>query len=189
MGSPAVPNCSAAQSRAGLGWRHLSVLLNASLLSAWIYNEHVHCCRDGADLISCADTPVCRQSAEWSLPLHKHGAAHCGSMHHTRTHAHTHCDGSKLALGYIERERQVEKVTCQCSWHFCSAGSSVACLPGGPLRQERVHWDPAGPPPSQTPDRGARHQTLQRPYYTSHSRALQWPLDDKLPNTFFFIRK
>lgn len=42
----------------------LSVLLDASLfLPVCIYNEHHRLCRErhGADLISCADAPVCRQ--------------------------------------------------------------------------------------------------------------------------------
>lgn len=65
-----------------------------SLFSGWIYNEYHVPCRGPANLISCADVSVCCHSAEWSLPLHKHGAAHCGSVYP----AHTQSSCNEQAL-------------------------------------------------------------------------------------------
>lgn len=160
------PNCSTAQSRAGLRWRHLS-----SLVAVGIYNEHHNRCRDKANLISRADLSHCRHSAERSLPLHEHGAAHCGSVYP----AHT-CTLWLQAPTNTEPERERDR---RKRWLVSAAGILFRReLPSSPLRQERVHRDPTEPPPRPTPDRGARLKTLHRPYHTSHNQA---PPHDKPP--------
>lgn len=128
-----------------------SPFFNTSLLSVWIYNEYHNRCRDKTNLISCADMSVCCHSVERSLPLHKHGAAHRGSVYS----AHTYTPWLQWTCSYKHEARETgRKGDLSVQLAFCSAGSNVACLPGGPLRQERVHRDPTGPPPSQTADRG-----------------------------------
>lgn len=72
-------------------------------------------------------------------------------------HAQTHRerrDCCEQAHTNRNQERQIDKGDLSVQLAFCSVESNVACLPGSPLRQERVHWDPTGPPISHTPDRG-----------------------------------
>lgn len=75
-----------------------------SRLSVWIYNEYHIRCKGKANLISCADVSVCCHSAEWSLPLHKHGAAQCGSVYPADTHSR--CNEQTLHNTKTQRERE-----------------------------------------------------------------------------------
>lgn len=87
-------------------------------------------------------------------------------------HTHTHCVWLRWTGSCKHEARETgRKGDLSVQLAFCSAGSNVACLPGGPLRQERVHRDPTGPPPSQTPDRGPVWKLYRDPI-THHTAKL-----------------
>lgn len=157
-----------------------------------MYNEYHDCCRE-TKLISLA-VPICQPAISLfsghylciSMVLLT-VEAHACYVQHAGTCTEV-CDCSERAHKNTKPERETgRKGGLSVQLAFCSAGSNAAPSTWWP---SQTGASPLGSP--RTPYQrytwqGGCLKTLQRPYYTSYSLALQRPLHNKLPTPYSLL--